>query len=112
GSVTAGSNRIDPRFNSVQILDNSAASNYHAFEFLAVKTITKGLFMQVGYTFAKSIDNGSDALGVLINDSSLAQNPRDYRSERGASQFDVNQRLVIAHSWTPSWGSHFSNPVM
>jgi hypothetical protein len=109
GSATTGSDRLDPRFNSVQILESSMASIYHAFEFLAVKSLSKTLFMQVGYTFGKSIDNGSDPLGVLINDSSLAQNPRDFRSERAVSQYDVNQRLVISHSWQPSWGTGVNN---
>src|SRR5207249_4479660 len=65
-----------------------------------------------GYTFAKSIDNGSDPLGVLINDSSLAQNPRNLRAERAVSQFDLQQRLVLSHTWEPAWGAGISNPFM
>src|SRR5204863_4531553 len=69
GGLTTRSNRIDPRFNNIGFLESSSSSNYHAFEFLAVKSFSKGFFLQAGYTFAKSIDNGSDPLGVLINDS-------------------------------------------
>jgi hypothetical protein len=50
------------------------------------------------YTFAKAIDDNSDVLGVLINDSSAQQDPRDNKNNRAVSQFDVSKRLVIAHS--------------
>jgi len=112
GNATTPSNRIDPRFNNVSLLESSASSNYHAFEFLALKSFAHGFYTQVGYTFGKSIDNGSDPLGVLINDAALAQNPRNLRDERAVSQFDVNQRLVISHHWEPTWGSGISNPIL
>ena len=105
-----GAEAIDPRFNRVVFLESSASSIYHSLEVFAVKSYGRGLYMHAGYTFAKSIDNGSDALAVLINDSSLAQNPRNLRAERAPSQFDVRQRLVIAHSWEPNWGSGISRP--
>jgi hypothetical protein len=76
-----------------------------------VKSFARGYFLQGGYTFAKSIDNGSDPLGVLVNDSSLAQNPRNIRAERAVSQFDLQQRLVISHTWEPNWGAGISNPI-
>jgi hypothetical protein len=112
GGLTSPSNRIDPRFNGINLLNSSASSNYHALEFLALKSYARGFFVQAGYTFAKSIDNGSDALGVLINDSNLAQNPRNMRADRGASQFDLRQLLTLAHSWEPNWGGGISNPFL
>src|SRR5262249_52316801 len=87
GGLTSFSNRIDPRFNGITLLTSSASSNYHALEFQADKAYAHGLFARVAYTFAKSIDNGSDALAVLINDNNLAQDPRNLRGERGVSQF-------------------------
>jgi hypothetical protein len=112
GGLTSFSNRIDPRFNGINLLTSSASSNYHALEFLAEKSYSRGLFARVAYTFAKSIDNGSDALAVLINDNSLAQNPRNLAGERGVSQFDLQQVLVISHSWEPNWGSGISSPFL
>ena len=112
GGLTSQSNRVDPRFNRIVFLESSASSVYHAFEFLALKSYARGLFFQAGYTFSKSIDDGSDALGVLINDSSIPQNPRNLRGERAASQFDLRQRLVLSHSWEPNWGAGISNPFM
>ena len=68
--------------------------------------------MQVAYTLGKSIDDISDSLGVLVNDSAGQQNPSDNRDNRGPSQFDVRQRLVIAHVWEPTWARNISNGLV
>jgi hypothetical protein len=108
GGLNSRSNRLDPRFNNVTVLESSAASNYHAIELLALKSFARSYFLQAGYTYGKSIDNGSDALGVLINDNPLAQDPRNMRAERAPSQFDQRQRLVVTHTWEPNWGAGIS----
>ncbi|MCS7026773.1 MAG: carboxypeptidase regulatory-like domain-containing protein [Bryobacteraceae bacterium] len=102
GGATRRSNRIDPRYNAIVLVDSSANSNYHSFQFEAQKRISTLLF-NAAYTFGKSIDDGSDVLGVLINDSATQQEPRDNRNNRAPSQFDLRQRLVITHSWEPAW---------
>ncbi|HYZ84233.1 MAG TPA: hypothetical protein VE621_07510, partial [Bryobacteraceae bacterium] len=109
GGLTARSNRIDPRYNAIVLLDNSANSNYHAFQLEAQRRIGASLFLNANYTWAKSIDDGSDALGVLINDSSNQQNPLNNRDNRGPSQFDLNHRFVITHQWEPQWFRGSSN---
>lgn len=109
GGATTVSNRIDPRFNDVRILESSGNSNYHSLEVLALKTFRHGYYFQAGYTIGKSIDDNSDSLGVLINDNSLSQNPRDLRSDRSPSQFDVRQRIVVTHTWEPDWGHGISH---
>src|SRR5262249_6445547 len=87
-------------------------SSYHAFEFLAHKTFRQGYFLQVAYTASKSIDDVSDALGVLVNDSSGQQNPRNNRDNRAVSQFDIPQRLVISHVLEPGWGKNASSRLL
>ena len=106
------SNRIDPRFNDINLLDSSANSNYHSFEFLGYKPFRNGYYFQIAYTAGKSIDDVSDALGVLVNDGAGQQNPRDNRDNRAVSQFDVAQRLVVTHIWEPTWGRSVSNRVL
>src|SRR5262249_45535922 len=112
GTITQGSNRIDPRFNRVALLESSASSSYHGLELFAMKSYAKGFYIHGGYTFSKSIDNGSDPLGVLINDSFLPQNPRNIANDRAVSQFDIQHRVVIAHTWEPTWGAGVSNPAL
>jgi hypothetical protein len=106
------SNRVDPRFNDVLILDSSGNSNYHGLQMELQKRFGGGLFIQTSYTFGKSIDDGSDALGVLINDAALQQNPYNNVDNRSPSQFDVRHRLVIAHVWEPTFFRSSSNPFL
>jgi len=112
GSLTTPSDRFDPRFNDVNLLDSSANSNYHSFQFLAKRTFAGGYFLQVAYTFSKSIDDVSDAQGVLINDSSNQQNPLNNRDNRAVSEFDIPQRLVVTHVWELPLGRNLRNPLL
>ncbi|MBK7929380.1 MAG: TonB-dependent receptor [Bryobacterales bacterium] len=111
GGATSVSNRIDPRYNAIVWTDSSANSNYHGLQVEVQKRMST-LFMSASYSWAKSIDDGSDVLGVLINDSSNQQDPRNNRNNRAASQFDLRQRLVITHQWTPKWFQGSSNWAM
>jgi hypothetical protein len=106
------SNRIDPRFNDINLLDSSANSNYHAFEFLGYKPFRNGYFLQVAYTAGKSIDDISDSLNVLVNDNPGQQDPRNNRNNRAVSQFDAPQRLVVTHVLEPTWGRNVSSRVL
>jgi outer membrane receptor protein involved in Fe transport len=111
GAATRRSNRIDGRYNAIVWVDSSANSNFHSMQFEAQKRISSFL-MNFNYTFGKSIDDGSDVLGVLINDSSNQQDPRNNRNNRSVSQFDLQQRVVLTHQWEPKWFSGSSNWMM
>ena len=112
GGATRRSNRIDGRYNAILFVDSSANSNYHSFQFEAQKRIGKTFFLNANWTWAKSIDDGSDVLGVLINDSASQQNPLNNRDNRAASQFDLRHRLVVTQSWEPQWFRSSSNWAM
>ncbi|MEP6960789.1 MAG: carboxypeptidase regulatory-like domain-containing protein [Acidobacteriota bacterium] len=111
GNATRVSNRVDPRYNQVSFLDNSASSNYHALQFEAQRRFGQ-FFLNANWTWGKSLDNGSDALNVLINDSPNQQNPLDNRNNYGPSQFDLRHRLVISHSWAVPWLKTAKNPFV
>lgn len=112
GGATRASNRIDPRYNAIVYVSSSANSNYHGLQLEALKRFSRGFLMNVNYTWAKAIDDGSDVLGVLINDAPNQQNPLDNRNNRSASQFDLRQRLVITHQWEPQWFGRASNRLI
>ncbi|MBZ5577546.1 MAG: carboxypeptidase regulatory-like domain-containing protein [Acidobacteriia bacterium] len=112
GSALAPSDRFDPRFNDVNLLDSSANSNYHSFQFLGQRSFAHGYFLQVAYTFSKSIDDVSDAQGVLINDSSNQQNPLNNRDNRAVSEFDIPQRLAVTHVWELPFGKNLHSAWM
>ncbi len=99
GGATSRSNRFDGRYNAVSFIDNSASSNYHALQIEASRRF--GSYdIRGNWTWGKSLDNGSDVLGVLINDSQNQQNPLNNADNYGPSQYDLRQRVVITHSWT------------
>lgn len=94
---TIVNNRIDPRFNAVTQVQSIASSNFNALQLQAVKRFGQGLTFDTSYTWGHSIDNVSDVLGVLVNDSAGLQDPRDLRLGRGNSQFDIRHRWVLSY---------------
>ena len=99
GSAPVGSarnDRLDPRLNSVTQVLGVGSSNYNALQVQAIKTFRHGLTFDASYTYAHSIDNVSDALNVLVNDSAAIQDPRNLRANRANSQFDIRHRFVLS----------------
>ncbi len=111
GNATVRSNRLDPRFNLINYIDSSANSNFHSAQFEVQRRLSRDFMLMAAYTIGKSIDDNSDVLGVLINDSPNQQNPRDNRDNRAVSQFDLPQRLVITHVWQVPFFKGVANPV-
>ncbi|MGH9794639.1 MAG: carboxypeptidase regulatory-like domain-containing protein [Candidatus Acidiferrales bacterium] len=106
GTATTPSNRIDPRFNAVTQVQDAGSSIYHAFELEGIKRFTRGYSLQASYTWGHSIDNASDVLGVLVNDSAAIEDPRNLANNRGNSQFDVRHRFVMNHRWEIPWAKN------
>ena len=105
-ATTAGSsNRIDPRFNAITLVEGSANSNYHALAVEVNKRFSRDHHFQAAYTWSKSIDNASDVLNVVVNDFPVLQNPFNLNNSRSLSQFDIPHRLVVNHVWQPQWAS-------
>jgi hypothetical protein len=111
GSATRASNRIDPRFNNVTQVKSIATSNYNSLQIDLLKHMAHGLSFAANYTWAHGIDNASDALGVLINDSAGWQDPRDITTNRANSQFDIRHRLVGNFVWEVPWLRNLHGPV-
>jgi outer membrane receptor protein involved in Fe transport len=99
GNAAIYSNRLDRRYNTVNYLESSANSAYHGLQIELQKRLKQGLFFNFAYTWGRSIDDNSDALGVLINDTSAQQNPNDNRNNRSDSQFDLRHVLVVSHTY-------------
>ena len=109
-SPRGSSNRIDPRFTDVYLTDSSANSNYHSLQVYMARRFRAGFGFSAAYTFSKSIDDVSDALGVLANDSAAQQNPFDNRNNRAVSAFDTPHRLVLVHQYQPQFTvAHFQS---
>jgi len=107
-SATGSSNRIDPRLNGVTVVDSSGSSIYHALEVELLKRSSHGYSFGAAYTYGHAIDNVSDALGVLVNDSPNFQDPKNLPNNRGNSQFDIRHRFALNHTFEPPWTGRFT----
>jgi Carboxypeptidase regulatory-like domain len=83
-----------PQLGAINVFESAASSLYNGMTFSLRRRMTKGLYFNLGYTFAHAIDNGQDA---LLTGGSLVQNTYSPNSQRGPSATDQRQRLVF--SW-------------
>jgi hypothetical protein len=104
GSVV--NNRLDTRFNSVTQVQSIGTSNYQGLQLVVVKQPSHGLSLQGSYTYGHSIDDASDALNVLVNDSPNIQDPTNLRGNRASSEFDLRHRFVFNHVYEIPFTSH------
>jgi len=108
GTPTGSSNRLDPRFNVVTQIQSTGTSNYHGFQLELLKRFSRGYSFDASYTLGHSLDDVSDVLGVLVNDSAAIQDPRNLRDNYANSQFDIRHRFVMNHLWELPLGRHMS----
>ncbi len=109
GNSTTFSNRYDPRYNAVNYVESSANSSYNSLQIELQKRLGSHFFANLAYTWAHSIDDNSDVLGVLQNDASAQQNPNDNRNNRSSSQFDLQHTLSVTHTWEEPFFLHSKN---
>jgi hypothetical protein len=115
GTASTGSLRFDPRFNYLSIVESSANSNYHSFQFFAERRFSDWYGFTAAYTWSKSIDDVSDSLGVLANDTSIQQDPTNNKNNRALSQFDIPHRVAITHNFLSSnkaFANHWMNVAL
>ncbi|HEU4416324.1 MAG TPA: carboxypeptidase-like regulatory domain-containing protein [Candidatus Angelobacter sp.] len=100
--------RLDPRFNSVTQVQSIGTSNFNSLQFEAIKKFGQGLSFDANYTWGHSIDDISDALGVLTNDVPSAIDPtKPLSANRGNSAFDIRQRFVLSYVYELPFAKHF-----
>src|ERR1700676_3953438 len=105
---SALNNLIDPRFDGVTQVQSVGHSNYNAFEFEAIRRFKNGLSFNANYTWAHSLDDVSDALGVLTNDSAnLLNAAKPLSFNRANSQFDIRNRFVLSYNYEIPFTKHF-----
>jgi hypothetical protein len=85
--------------NAVGFTFDSSEGNsiYHAGQVRLTRRFRRGLSANALYTFSKSIDNASSIGGA---GSTVAQNDKDLRAERGLSSFDQRHVLSLFYTLT------------
>lgn len=102
--------RPDQRYLAVYYIHNGSWSYYNAFRAELKRRYANGLHWQIGYTFGKSIDTGSDVTaGSAISEFDGA------RTLRGLSDFDQRQRFTANYGYGLPWfnkGRGFKRQVL
>jgi hypothetical protein len=94
GRTRGGSTRrINPNLGGDNFRTNAFSSIYHGGQFSVRNRPWRGLQLQANYTFAKSIDELSDAFNNRITGGRPFDNT-NIALDRGRSDFDVTHRVV------------------
>ncbi len=104
GPGNVQSRRPYPALGIIQEVEGLVNSNYNAATVKFQQRISHGFTALVGYTFSKSIDDGS-AIRTHGGDFDFPQNTYDLRGERGPSNFNQTQRFVASLLWEPPLGA-------
>jgi hypothetical protein len=89
GRPVFGSARVDPRFDAVYQLEDSANSTYNGLTLALNKRMSSEFELLASYTLSKTRDDASDF-------DELPQNPFGLRVERALSRQDVRHRFVLS----------------
>jgi hypothetical protein len=95
-------------------LESSGNSNYNSLQTTLKKDMSHGLQFLAAYTFSKSIDDAGDSLGSSIGGSFglpiagqvVYNDQNNVAAQRGVSDFDRTQRLVISGTWSVPGPGH------
>lgn len=96
--------RPNPQFSQIFYIDSGGNSYYHAMQVHVRRHFERGLDFGLAYTYGKSIDDQSvDPVGAASGGGLSTTNSRtpidirDWRLERGRSDFD-NRHVLVVHS--------------
>ena len=103
--------RPNQQFGVITYISNEGDSNYHAAQFTLRRRFSSGLGLSMAYTFGKSIDNqsvdpvgASSGGGLSTTNSRTPTDIRNFRNERGRSDFDRTHVLTAASVWELPFG--------
>ena len=87
--------RPDPQLGAINSFESQSSSVYNGLTVSLKRQMSHGMYFQVGYTLAKAIDDGQDAL--VVGRSGNVQDSYATTLERGPSVNDQRNRFVA--SW-------------
>jgi hypothetical protein len=93
-----------PEFSRIQEIGNVAEAKYNSLAAKLTRRLNNGFSVIVGYTLAKSEDNGS-GIRVLNGDALFPQNSTCFECEWGLSIFDVRHRFVTTMLYELPFGA-------
>ncbi len=100
--------RPNPQLGAINSFQSESSSIYNGMTVSLKRTMSHGMYFQVGYTLAKAIDDGQDAL--VVGRSGNVQDSYATSLERGPSVNDQRNRFVAA--WVAEPNFHFDQKVL
>jgi hypothetical protein len=85
--------RPDPRYTTNLQVGNGVWSYYHGFQAEWIKKLSRGLSVQMAYTWSKALDTTSEATFVGTGDSNF--NGPNTKTARALSRFHTPHRLTL-----------------
>ncbi len=99
---------VNPNFQSIELTDNSATSDYNALQVKFQRRLSRGVQALASYTFSHSIDSAStDAFANYLSTPATLASPN---VDRGDSDFDIRQAFTAGVTY--DLPSVRSNPVV
>jgi hypothetical protein len=99
-------NRVDPRYNRINIVESALNSWYNGLAVQLNKRFSRGLTGNIAYTWSHAIDEGQGNAGtpnIFASGGPQSYLPGDYRFEKGTSALDIRHRLVVNGVWSPTF---------
>ncbi len=93
--------RPDPRLEAINSFESAASSIYNGMTVSVKRQLQHGMYFQLGYTLAKAMDNGPDAL--VVGRSGNVQDAYATSLEWGPSVTDQRNRFVAAWVAQPAF---------
>jgi hypothetical protein len=87
----------NPDFETVQVTDNSATSDYQALQVKFQRRLSQGLQALASYTFSHSIDTASTDAFTYLNTPSSIANPG---IDRGNSDYDIRHSFTAGVTYS------------
>jgi hypothetical protein len=103
---------VNPNYGEIRSMQWDGSSIYHALQLSLVQRMAHGFQVRGAYTWGKSIDTGSSTIvgdEFLSSMSSLVS--FNLRLNRGVSDFNVAQSLVLAGTWHVPTVNSLSGPM-
>jgi outer membrane receptor protein involved in Fe transport len=97
-------NRVDTRYNRVNIVESGLNSWYNALAVQLTKRMSHDVSGGASYTWSHAIDQGQGFAGtpnIFASGGPQSYQPANYRGEKGTASLDVRHRLVLHALWSP-----------
>jgi hypothetical protein len=100
--------RPDPQLGAINSFQSESSSIYNGMTISVKRLLSHGMYFQIGYTLAKAMDDGPDAL--VVGRSGNVQNSYATSLEWGPSVNDQRHRFVAA--WVAEPKFHFDQGTL